>query len=50
MADRPVGLSDDEKSDRRRRRAKNIAVGVALFALAVLFYLVTMVKIGSTLP
>jgi hypothetical protein len=39
-----------DDAERRRRRSKNIAVGLGLAALVVLFYLVTLVKIGSTLP
>ena len=33
--------------ERRRRRHKNIALGVVLVALAVLFYVLTLVKLGS---
>ena len=36
-------LSDEEI--RRRRRGKNIAVALALVALVVLFYLITVVKL-----
>ena len=36
-------LSDEEI--KRRRRGKNIAVALALLALVVLFYLITMVKL-----
>ena len=50
MAGRNADLNLDLASFRRRRRAKNIAVGLALLALVVLFYLITIVKIGSTLP
>jgi hypothetical protein len=31
---------------RRRRRARSIAIGLALGALALLFYVVTIVKLG----
>lgn len=31
----------------RRRRARNLAVGGALLALAVLFYLITIVRMGG---
>ncbi|MEZ5905298.1 MAG: hypothetical protein R3C69_09440 [Geminicoccaceae bacterium] len=37
--------SGDEQ--RRRLRGKNVAVGLALLALVVLFYLITMVKMGG---
>jgi hypothetical protein len=36
-------LPDEEI--RRRQRGKNIAVALALLGLAVLFYLITMVKL-----
>ena len=36
-------LSDEEI--KRRRRGKNIAVALALLGLAVLLYLITMVKL-----
>lgn len=38
-----VRLTDEQ---RRRRRARSIAIAVALGALVVLFYLVTIVKLG----
>ncbi len=31
----------------RRRRGKNIALALALLALVVLFYVITMVKLGG---
>ena len=34
------------EADRRRRRARNIAIGVILGFLVVLFYAVTIVKLG----
>ena len=33
---------------RRRQRAKNIAMALALVALVALFYLITLVKLGAT--
>lgn len=36
--------------DRRRLRARNILVAVALLALVVLFYAITIARIGSNLP
>ena len=33
----------------KRRRSKNIALGVILLALAALFYLITIVKFGEIL-
>lgn len=38
-------MQDD--SGRRRQRRKNIAIAVGLFALVLLFYLITLVKLGS---
>lgn len=44
---------DDEKGlvlteeQLRRRKARNIAIGVTLFVLVVLFYLVTVFKMGG---
>lgn len=32
---------------RKRRRNKNIALGVVLLALVVLFYVITIVKLGG---
>jgi hypothetical protein len=40
-------MKPEEDAFRRRRRAKNIAVGLALLALVILFYLITVVKIGG---
>ena len=33
-------------AQRRRRRARSIALGLVLAALAILFYVVTVVKLG----
>jgi hypothetical protein len=38
-----IVLTDEQ---RRRRRARSIAIAVALGVLVVLFYLVTIVKLG----
>ena len=35
---------------RRRRRTKNIAVGMGLAALCLLFYLITIVKLTGNVP
>ena len=47
MIDNPtedgIVLTDEQK---RRRRARSIAIGLALGALVLLFYLVTIVKLG----
>jgi hypothetical protein len=32
---------------RRRQRAKNLALAMALLALVMLFYLITLVKLGT---
>lgn len=37
-------LTEEQK---RRRRARNVAIGVALFVLVVLFYLLTVFKMGG---
>jgi hypothetical protein len=39
-----VTLSPDEV---RRRRSKNVALALTLLALAVLFFLVTLVRLGG---
>jgi hypothetical protein len=36
-----------EDGPRRRQRVKNVALACGLLALVVLFYLVTLVKIGG---
>ena len=46
MAEDPengIVLTDEQK---RRRRARSIAIALALAALAILFYVVTIVKLG----
>lgn len=43
MSDDGIRLTEEQ---RRRRRARSIAIAVALAALAVLFYVVTIVKLG----
>jgi hypothetical protein len=32
---------------RRQRRAKNIAVGLAVVAVCILFYIITIVRLGG---
>ncbi|HEX5775892.1 MAG TPA: hypothetical protein VFX95_04345 [Caulobacteraceae bacterium] len=39
--------ADDEQ---RRRRNKNIALGLILAGLAALFYVITLVKLGAPAP
>lgn len=46
-------MTDDEKNgivltedQKRRRRARSIAIALSLGALVLLFYIVTMVKLG----
>jgi hypothetical protein len=41
-----VTLSDFHK----RRRAKSVAIALALFGFAFLVYLITLVKLGSPAP
>jgi hypothetical protein len=43
-------VSADDAAERRRRRQKNLAVGLGLVALCVLFYLITIVKITGNAP
>jgi len=45
-AEQGVVLTEEQ---RRRRRARSIALGLVLAALAILFYLVTIVKIGPAI-
>ncbi len=40
-------MTELDKS-RRRQRARNLAVGLALAGLVVLFYLITIAKLGTT--
>ncbi|MBV9348802.1 MAG: hypothetical protein JO245_12600 [Pseudolabrys sp.] len=40
-----IALTDEQK---RRRRGRNIAIALSLAALVVLFYLVTIVKLGPS--
>lgn len=48
MNDKPDGivLTDEQ---RRRRRNRSIALGLVLAALAILFYAVTIVKLGPAI-
>ena len=41
--DNGIVLTEEQK---RRRRARSIAIGLALGALVLLFYVVTIVKLG----
>jgi len=41
-----VGRMISGEEQRKRQRSKNIALGLILLALVVLFYLVTIVKMG----
>ncbi len=43
MSTQELALDDRQ----RRRRAKSLAIGVVLAGLALLFYIITMVKIGA---
>ncbi|MCC6948034.1 MAG: hypothetical protein IT539_09745 [Bradyrhizobiaceae bacterium] len=45
MNDKPEGIVLTEEQ-RRRRRARSIAIALVLAGLAILFYVVTIVKIG----
>ncbi len=39
--------TDDEKERLRKQRMRSIAIGVALAALVVLFYVATIVRLGG---
>jgi hypothetical protein len=43
-AEAPVARTEEDK---RRQRLRSIAIGWALFALAVMFFLVTIVRLGA---
>jgi hypothetical protein len=38
-----IRLTDDQQ---KRRRARNIAIGLTLAAMVVMFYVITVVKLG----
>ena len=41
-------MADDEQKEwQRRRRMRSIAIGLALAALVVLFYVATLVRLGG---
>ncbi|MEM8811514.1 MAG: hypothetical protein AAGF59_02770 [Pseudomonadota bacterium] len=42
----PDGGIDLTPDQARRRRSRSIAIGLSLFALVVIFYIVTIVKLG----
>lgn len=46
MSQEENGLVLSEEQ-RRRRRHRNIAIGIALFVLVVLFYMLTVFRLGS---
>jgi hypothetical protein len=48
MKEKPEGIVLTEE-ERRRRRNRSIALGLVLAALAILFYAVTIVKLGPAL-
>ena len=48
MNDKPDGIVLTEEQ-RRRRRNRSIALGLVLAALAILFYAVTLVKLGPAI-
>lgn len=43
MTEDGIQLTEEQK---KRRRARNVAIGLAVGALVVLFYVVTIVKLG----
>jgi hypothetical protein len=48
MDDKPDGIVLTEEQ-RKRRRNRSIALGLVLAALAILFYVVTIVKLGPAI-
>ncbi len=46
MEDELVTLTDSQK---RARRSRSIAIGLALFALVVIFYIATIAKFGPAI-
>lgn len=52
MTEGTIAMKDEEEGirlteeQRRRQRARSVAIAVALAALVLLFYLVTIVKLG----
>ena len=44
MTDNGIQLSEQQK---RRRRARSVAIGVILAAVVALFYIITVVKLGA---
>lgn len=44
MAKKGIVLSEEQK---RRQRSRNVAIACALFGLVVLFYLITVFKMGG---
>ncbi len=47
VSSKPERMPLDDREFRRRQRAKNLLLGGLLLALAVLFYLVTLVRLGG---
>ena len=43
MSDDGIRMTDEQK---KRRRARNVAIGVTLAGMVVLFYVITVVKLG----
>ena len=42
----PIVPQDDDEARRKRQRRNNIALGLVLFALVAIFYVLTIVKMG----
>ncbi len=47
MAENTVVKSDEERMRERRQKIRSIAIAVSLAAFALLFYLATIVRLGS---
>jgi hypothetical protein len=44
---RELSWQEQAEADRRRRRLRSLAIAWALFAMAVIFFLVTIVRLGG---
>lgn len=40
-------MSDEEDSRRKRQKKRSVAIALALFAIAVLFFVVTIIRLGG---
>ena len=40
-------MNEDEEAQQRRQRMRSLAIGIALAALVVLFYVATIIRLGG---